>query len=63
MRRFSTFIIIAVLLTTTCCFSVSAATGPEIAVPSAFLMDQTTGTVLFEKNADEQRAPASVTKI
>lgn len=63
MKRISTFIIIAVMLTTTCCFSASAATGPELDVPSALLMDQTTGTVLFEKNADEQRAPASVTKI
>lgn len=63
MKRISTFIIIVVMLTTTCCFSASAVTGPELAVPSALLMDQTTGTVLFEKNADEQRAPASVTKI
>ncbi len=37
--------------------------APDISVPSALLMDQTTGTVLFEQNADEKRAPASVTKV
>lgn len=63
MKRISTFIIIATLLTTICCFPAAAETGPEVSVPSALLMDQATGTVLFEKNADEQRAPASVTKI
>ncbi len=37
--------------------------GPEISAPCAILMDAATGTVLFEKNADERREPASVTKI
>ncbi len=31
--------------------------------PSAILMEQETGTVLYEKNADERMAPASVTKV
>ena len=35
----------------------------ELHSPSAILMDAATGTVLFEKNADEAREPASVTKI
>ena len=35
----------------------------EIAAPSAVLMDAATGTVLYEKNAHEPLAPASVTKI
>ena len=35
----------------------------EVTAPSAILMDAATGTVLFEKNADEPRPPASVTKI
>ncbi|MBR4655919.1 MAG: D-alanyl-D-alanine carboxypeptidase [Oscillospiraceae bacterium] len=35
----------------------------ELRAPSAILMDAATGTVLFEKNADERREPASVTKI
>ena len=36
---------------------------PEIAGKSALLMDAATGTVLYEKNAHEPLAPASVTKI
>lgn len=38
-------------------------TGPEITAPSALLMEASTGTVIYEKNADEPRNPASVTKI
>lgn len=41
----------------------NAAPGPEIGAPSALLMEASTGTVLYEKNADEPRNPASVTKI
>lgn len=55
---------------------VSAATNAEIettitltedavtvSAKSAILIDQNTGTVLFEKNADEKMPPASITKI
>ena len=35
----------------------------EVAAPSAVLMERATGTVLYEKNAHEKLAPASVTKI
>ena len=35
----------------------------ELHAPSAILIDAATGTVLFEKNADERREPASVTKV
>lgn len=41
----------------------AAAAAPEIDAPSAVLMDAATGTVLYEKNAHERLAPASVTKI
>lgn len=60
------------LLLTTCFRSFApAAGGPaagtaaavELHAPSAILMDAATGTVLLEKNADERREPASVTKI
>ena len=44
------------------CLPVSAA-GPDVAAPSAILIDAATGTVLYEKNADERLEPASVTKI
>ena len=35
----------------------------EVAAKSAFLMDAATGTVLYEQNAHEALAPASVTKV
>lgn len=35
----------------------------SLETPSAILMEASTGTVLFEKNADEMRSPASITKI
>ncbi len=50
----------AVLL---CLLPAVKAAGPEIAAPSAVLMDASTGTVLYEKNAREKLAPASVTKV
>ncbi len=40
-----------------------AALGPEISAPSALLMEASTGQVIYEKNADEKRSPASITKI
>ena len=43
--------------------AVGADPGPEITAPSAILMEASTGTVICEKNADEPRNPASVTKI
>lgn len=39
------------------------AAEPEIAAPSAILMDAATGKVLYEKNAHERLRPASVTKV
>lgn len=41
------------------------ATGLDSSVmaPSAVLMEPSTGTVIYEKNADEQLRPASITKI
>lgn len=36
---------------------------PNVAAPSAILIDAKSGKVLFEKNADEKRPPASTTKI
>lgn len=37
--------------------------GVEVTAPSAILMEASTGQVIYEKAADEQRPPASVTKI
>ena len=46
------------------CLSVQAENqSVEINVPSAILMEAKTGTVIYEKNPDEIRSPASITKI
>ena len=39
------------------------AQGPDISAPSAVLMEASTGKVIYEKDADRQRRPASITKI
>ena len=35
----------------------------QISAPAAILMEATTGQIIYEKNADERRSPASVTKV
>ena len=37
--------------------------APEVAAPSAILMEKVTGEILYEKNSHERRPPASVTKV
>lgn len=37
--------------------------GPVVSAPSVVLMEASTGQVIFEKDADEKRSPASITKI
>jgi D-alanyl-D-alanine carboxypeptidase (penicillin-binding protein 5/6) len=54
-----TFWIIIALLPANTAFAVEI----ELSSPSAILMEASTGTVLFEKNPDEIRSPASITKI
>ncbi len=41
----------------------STNTGFQSAAPNAILMEATTGTILYEKDADKEKPPASVTKI
>ena len=58
--------ILAMLLSAAMLFSAaisSAAAGPEVAAPSAILMEASTGRILYEKKANERLHPASVTKI
>ena len=43
--------------------AVATAAEPGINAPSAILMEASTGQVIYEKNADEQLHPASITKI
>ncbi|MCC8028576.1 MAG: serine hydrolase [Lachnospiraceae bacterium] len=42
---------------------VSWPAGPEVTAESAIVIEAATGTVLYEKNADDQHYPASITKI
>lgn len=37
--------------------------GPKVSAPSAILMEASTGDIIYEKDADTQRPPASVTKV
>lgn len=37
--------------------------APETLSPSVILMEESTGTILYEKNMDEAHYPASITKI
>jgi len=39
------------------------AAGPDITSPSAIVIEASTGQVIYEKNAEERRSPASITKI
>lgn len=41
----------------------AASSGVEIAAPSAILMEASTGQVIFEKDSQVRRSPASITKI
>ncbi|MDE6619786.1 MAG: D-alanyl-D-alanine carboxypeptidase [Lachnospiraceae bacterium] len=43
--------------------STANSTAVSLTSPSAILMEASTGTILFEKNPDEIRSPASITKI
>ena len=46
-----------------CVVTASAAAAFETRATAAFVLDQTTGTVLLEKNADEPLPPASMSKL
>lgn len=62
MKRFCALLLCAVLLCMALPWQTRAA-EMDVNAKSALLMDAATGTVLFEKNAHEALAPASVTKI
>jgi len=62
MKRFGCILLAAVMMISCLPVGVKAA-GPEVEGKSAVLMDVATGTVLYEKNAHEPLAPASVTKV
>ena len=64
MKRWICLLLAALLLLTPA-MALEQPTDEElkISAPSAILMERSTGTVLYEKNADEHLSPASVTKI
>ena len=51
-RCFAGLLALALLLV---CLPAASAAGPEIAAPSAILIDAATGTVLYEKNGCGRR--------
>ena len=63
MKRILCFILILSLMIPMHMPSFAEAPALSIAAPSAILMEKETGTVLYEKKADEPGFPASVTKI
>ena len=56
-------ILLALCMVFLCLPQSAEAASLEVASKSAVLMDMATGTVLFEQNAHEKLAPASVTKV
>ena len=60
MKRIGIFLALCMVLL---CVTPVRAANLEVAGKSALLMDMTTGAVLYEQNAHEKLAPASVTKV
>ena len=65
-KRITTWVLLLMLITVEICpvkIQGAVQPAPEISAPGAVLMEPSTGTVLYEKNGEEQRSPASITKI
>lgn len=65
-KRITTWVLLLMLITAELCpvkIQCAVQPAPEISAPGAVLMEPSTGTVLYEKNGEEQRSPASITKI
>ncbi len=63
IKRFICMVLVLIVSVSVFNFDVSALTEDEVASPSAVLMEPTTHKILFEKNAHEKRACASITKV
>lgn len=61
--RFLAAVMVFVLMGSNMVFAEEGLGTVQLSSPSAILMEASTGTVLFEKNPDEIRSPASITKI
>ena len=59
----SAVVILALLFASACAAPMEAQPPMELTTPSAMLVEAGTGAVIFEKNADEKRQAASVTKL
>ncbi len=59
----ATAMVVVIVLATLFAAPVSAISDEEVAAPSAILMEPNTGKILYEKNANEQRPCASITKV
>ncbi len=62
-NRFFSFLICLGLLLGLLSPAALAEDAPEVGAKAVIVLDLTTGEVLYEKNADERRSPASLTKI
>jgi D-alanyl-D-alanine carboxypeptidase (penicillin-binding protein 5/6) len=64
MKRFAIFAVLAALLSSPAlALAPAGEEAVSISVPSAVLMEKTTGEVIYEKDAHQPGAPASVTKV
>ena len=66
MKKVISFLIIFVIIISSCCLTANAAyktSDFEVKSEAAILVSLDTGDVLFEKNIDEKRFPASITKV
>ena len=64
MKRLISFILAGIILSLPA-YAIDTLNGDDIklSAPSAILMERDSGEIIYEKNADERMAPASVTKV
>lgn len=63
IKRCIITVLVAALMLPLCVMNTVALSDEEITSPSVLLMEPDTKKILFEKNSDEQRACASITKV
>ena len=63
MQLLTCLLSISILVSVIIGFPMHGRAQIELKSPSVILIERSTGTVIYEKNADEQRSPASITKI
>ncbi len=63
LKKVSLLLSLAVLISSFSVMQTYAVAADDVKAPAAVLMDAKTGTVLFDKNAHEVRACASITKV